>query len=310
MVGDGMAFDYPRALEGTEKEIHIDSMDESSKFGSVGLPEAEELVKYVAREHSTIMAEYVVGWGYSADTLEFRPLEFEAPKSQCSVIFLVSVVCSSQHQIFFILSEAYTRVKCPWSCDGRLNMLLKKLTFNVPQLALVAGDISLLGVTASFTQPLDSTSDLVTMIPTVILGAEVLGSELASCVHCIKLWGLECTGVLEFWKEMDSGCSLKVVINEGYCFIPSVDIGQKPLIQEQQVGCSLAIEAGESNCGASVETRWLLITLEHLRLSRTIPAEPDVWLSNVLTDVSDFISVLNFGTVVCKNTPEIAGFFL
>ncbi|KAJ8451697.1 hypothetical protein Cgig2_018331 [Carnegiea gigantea] len=36
----------------------------------------------VIGEHSTIMAEYVVGWGYSADTLEFRPLEFEAPKSQ------------------------------------------------------------------------------------------------------------------------------------------------------------------------------------------------------------------------------------
>jgi len=30
------------------------------------------------------------------------------------------------------------------SCEGRLNMLLKKLTVNVPQLALVAGDISLL----------------------------------------------------------------------------------------------------------------------------------------------------------------------
>jgi len=26
------------------------------------------------------MAEYALGWGYSADTLEFRPLEFEAPK--------------------------------------------------------------------------------------------------------------------------------------------------------------------------------------------------------------------------------------
>ena len=34
------------------------------------------------------------------------------------------------------------------------------------------------GVTASFTQPLDATSDLVTLVPTVILGAEVLGSEV------------------------------------------------------------------------------------------------------------------------------------
>ena len=33
-------------------------------------------------------------------------------------------------------------------------------------------------MTASFTQPLDATSDLVTLIPTVILGAEVLGSEV------------------------------------------------------------------------------------------------------------------------------------
>ena len=32
----------------TKKEIHIDSMDESSKSGSIGLTEAEELVKYVA----------------------------------------------------------------------------------------------------------------------------------------------------------------------------------------------------------------------------------------------------------------------
>ena len=33
-------------------------------------------------------------------------------------------------------------------------------------------------MTASFIQPLDSTSDLVTMIPTVMLGAEVLGAEV------------------------------------------------------------------------------------------------------------------------------------
>ncbi|KAJ8451693.1 hypothetical protein Cgig2_018327 [Carnegiea gigantea] len=65
------------------------------------------------------------------------------------------------------------------SCDGRLNMLLKKLTFNVPQLALVAGDISLL-------------------------------------IHTVNL-------------HSPAGCSLEVVINEGYCFIPSVDIGQKSL---------------------------------------------------------------------------------
>ncbi|KAJ8430350.1 hypothetical protein Cgig2_021627 [Carnegiea gigantea] len=34
------------------------------------------------------------------------------------------------------------------------------------------------GVTASFTQPLDAASDLVNLIPIVILGAEVLGSEV------------------------------------------------------------------------------------------------------------------------------------
>ena len=32
----------------TKKEIHIDSMDETSKSKSVGLIEAKELVKYVA----------------------------------------------------------------------------------------------------------------------------------------------------------------------------------------------------------------------------------------------------------------------
>ncbi|KAJ8451699.1 hypothetical protein Cgig2_018333 [Carnegiea gigantea] len=53
MIHTGMIENLIQQLDhyfarGSEKEIHIDSMDESSKFGSVGLPEAEELVKYVA----------------------------------------------------------------------------------------------------------------------------------------------------------------------------------------------------------------------------------------------------------------------
>ncbi|KAJ8430351.1 hypothetical protein Cgig2_021628 [Carnegiea gigantea] len=58
------------------------------------------------------------------------------------------------------------------SCDGCLNMLSKKLA------VIFRSQHWLQGVTASFTQPLDATSDLVTLIPTVILGAEVLGSEV------------------------------------------------------------------------------------------------------------------------------------
>ncbi|KAJ8451689.1 hypothetical protein Cgig2_018323 [Carnegiea gigantea] len=86
------------------------------------------------------------------------------------------------------------------------------------------------GVTASFTQPLDATSDLVTMIPTVILGAEVLGSE----IHTVNLHSPAAAftasnygvwNVREFWNFGKKWT--QVVINEGYCFNPSVDIGQK-----------------------------------------------------------------------------------
>ncbi|KAJ8451692.1 hypothetical protein Cgig2_018326 [Carnegiea gigantea] len=243
------------------------------------------------------------------------------------------------------------------SCDGRLNMLLKKLTFNVPQLALVAGSDSKL------TQPLDSTSDLVTMIPTVILGAEVLGSEFALAAIEENLSRLSCRRIVLGATQGESlsghrdehgrslvhvGCSLEVVINEGYCFIPSVDIGQKGISLNGLVSTaviygpsfgnsSLTIEAEGSNCGASVETRWLLITLEHLsfmgfksclnygaikgsiclghqgqyQLNLMFGYQMCLQMSvtaaclslrldfgSVPLSYSDFISVLNFGTVV------------